>query len=234
MLAAMGVFGAISYLPLYLQGVAGLTASRAGMVLLFLSVAWTSGSVIAGQALNRFGYRAVAALGMLLMALGYSFFVASKSELSVVWVAVSGTLIGTGMGMANLTTLVAVQNTVSHQRIGVATSTLMLFRTFGGAFAVSLMGTVLLHQMQRGLSRVSGGGLSSALLDKLAHPQNLLEPATRMQIPSELLPRLIAILGDAMWYAFLTGFALMVIGVTASFFMADARPADSARKHDAG
>lgn len=234
MLAAMGVFGAISYLPLYLQGVAGLTASRAGMVLLFLSVAWTAGSVIAGQALNRFGYRAVAALGMLLMVLGYSFFVVSKTELSVFWVAVSGTLIGTGMGMANLTTLVAVQNTVSHQRIGVATSTLMLFRTFGGAFAVSLMGTVLLHQMQRGLSQISGGGLSSALLDKLAHPQNLLEPATRMQIPSELLPRLIAVLGDAMWYAFLTGFALMVIGVIASVLMASATPADSVRKHDAG
>ena len=234
MLAAMGVFGAISYLPLYLQGVTGLTASRAGMVLLFLSVAWTSGSVIAGQALNRFGYRAVSAFGMLLMAVGYSFFVASRSELSVVWVAVSGTLIGTGMGMANLTTLVAVQNTVSQQRIGVATSTLMLFRTFGGAFAVSLMGTVLLHQMQRGLSRVSDGGLSSALLDKLAHPQNLLEPATRLQIPSELLPRLIAILGDAMWYAFLTGFALMIIGVTVSFLMSNDTPADSARKHDGG
>ena len=39
-LAAMGVFGAISYLPLYLQGVTGLTASRAGMILLFVSVAW--------------------------------------------------------------------------------------------------------------------------------------------------------------------------------------------------
>jgi hypothetical protein len=167
------------------------------------------------------------------MAVGYSFFV-SRSELSVVWVAVSGTLIGTGMGMANLTTLVAVQNTVSQQRIGVATSTLMLFRTFGGAFAVSLMGTVLLHQMQRGLSRVSDGGLSSALLDKLAHPQNLLEPATRLQIPSELLPRLIAILGDAMWYAFLTGFALMIIGVTVSLLMSNDTPADSARKHDGG
>ena len=56
----MGVFGAISYLPLYLQGVIGLTASRAGMVLLFVSVAWTAGSLIAGQVLNRFGYRAVA------------------------------------------------------------------------------------------------------------------------------------------------------------------------------
>ncbi len=74
-LASMGVFGAITYLPLYLQGVTGLTASRAGMVLLFVSVAWTAGSLIAGQALNRFGYRAVAVAGMFLLSLGYSLFV---------------------------------------------------------------------------------------------------------------------------------------------------------------
>ena len=60
----MGVFGAVSYLPLYLQGVIGLTASRCRrMVLLFVSVAWTAGSLIAGQVLNRFGYRAVAIAG---------------------------------------------------------------------------------------------------------------------------------------------------------------------------
>ena len=44
--------------------------------------------------------------------------------------------------------------------------------------------------------------VSSDLLNKLAHPQNLLEQATRAQIPAELLPRLITILGDAIWYAF--------------------------------
>ena len=230
-LAAMGVFGAISYLPLYLQGVTGLTASRAGMVLLFLSMAWTMGSLAAGQAINRVGYRAVAASGMFLMALGYSFFVFFESELAVVWVIVSAALIGTGMGMANLTTLVAVQNSVSHQRIGVATSTVMLFRTFGGAFSVSLMGTVLLHQMQRGLIQLGDSGLSRSLLDKLAHPQNLLEPATRMQIPPELLPGLIAILGDAIWRAFLTGFVLMTVGVIASFLMASATPADASNRH---
>ncbi|HEU5464001.1 MAG TPA: MDR family MFS transporter, partial [Candidatus Binatia bacterium] len=124
-LAAMGVFGAISYLPLYLQGVTGLTASRAGMVLLFLSVAWTAGSLIAGQAMNRIGYRAVAVAGMLCMLIGYSFFVFFRDELTVLWVITSATLIGTGMGLANLTTLVAVQNSVPHQRIGVATSTIM-------------------------------------------------------------------------------------------------------------
>ena len=45
----MGVFGAISYLPLYLQGVIGMTASRAGLVILILSMGWTAGSLIAGQ-----------------------------------------------------------------------------------------------------------------------------------------------------------------------------------------
>ena len=228
-LASMGVFGAISYLPLYLQGVTGLTASRAGMVLLFLSVAWTGGSLIAGQGLNRIGYRAVAAAGMSLLAVGYGLFVFFRFDLGVFWVAGAATLIGLGMGMANLTTLVAVQNSVPHQRIGVATSTLMLFRTFGGAFAVSLMGTILLSRMQHGLAGLSGSGLSTDLLDKLSHPQNLLEPVTRGQIPPEVLPRLVAILGDAIWYAFVTGFTLMIVGVVAAFFMANKTPADAAR-----
>lgn len=226
-LASMGVFGAISYLPLYLQGVTGLTASRAGMVLLFLSVAWTGGSLIAGQALNFAGYRAVAALGMVLLAAGYGLFVFGDSTLGVLSVAAAATLIGIGMGMANLTTLVAVQNTVPHQRLGVATSTLMLFRTFGGAFAVSLMGTILLSQMQRGLGQLSGSGLSAEMMSKLAHPQNLLEPATRAQIPAEFLPPLVAALGNALWFAFLTGFALMIIGVASSLFTANKTPKDT-------
>jgi hypothetical protein len=96
---------------------------------------------------------------------------------------------------------------------------------------VSLMGTVLLHQMQRGLTKLSTSGVSSTLLDKLAHPQNLLEPATRMQITPELLPRLIAILSNAIWYAFLTGFVLMAIGVIASFVMPSARPMNAAKRH---
>lgn len=231
-LASMGVFGAISYLPLYLQGVAGLTASRAGMVLLFLSMAWTGGSVLAGQGLNRVGYRAVATAGMLLLAGGYGVMIFFRSELDAAWVAGAAALIGTGMGMANLTSLVAVQNSVPHHRLGVATSTLMLFRTFGGAFAVSLLGTILLSQMQRGLGALSAPGLSTELLGKLAHPQNLLEPATRAQIPSEIFPRLVATLGDAIWYAFATGFVLMLLGVAASYFMANQTPSD-ATKQDA-
>jgi predicted MFS family arabinose efflux permease len=234
-LASMGVFGAISYLPLYLQGVYGLAASRAGLVLLLLSLGWTCGSLIGGQSINRLGYRFIAAAGMILIALGYAFFLSPFSRLGLSAVVVSAVSIGVGMGLANLTTLVAAQTAVQDQRIGVATSTIMLFRTFGGAFAVSLMGTVLFNQMQGGLERLFTDqrvALSATLRDKIADPQNLLEPATRALIPAEYLPTLAGLLGDAIWYAFFTTFILMVAGLVLSLFIAPYSPAKTPPSDD--
>ncbi|MGH7828401.1 MAG: MDR family MFS transporter [Candidatus Binatia bacterium] len=229
-LASMGVFGAISYFPLYLQGVLGLTASRAGMVLLLLSLGWTAGSLLAGRFINRRGFRFTSTSGMVLLAVGFGLFVIPAKPVGIVTVLTSGIAIGIGMGLANLTTLVAAQTAVRPQRIGVATSTIMLFRTFGGAFGVSLLGTVLLSQMQRGLGRLGGpatDGLAAELRDKLAHPQNLLEPATRALIPPDLLSRLIELLADSIWYAFLTAFALMLLGIAISFFIGNYTPANT-------
>ena len=230
-LCAMGVFGAISYMPLFLQGVRGMAASRAGLVILVLSMGWTAGSLIAGRWINRFGYRFAAVGGMGLLAAGYAIFIAPQLSASVIAVASSAGAIGVGMGMANLTTLVAAQGSVAPQRIGVATSTIMLFRTFGAAFAVSVMGTIMLSQMQNslGLLRAANPTVDANIWTKLASPQNLLEPLTRAQIPPHLLPQLITSLSDALWYAFLAGFALMLLGVAASCYMANHMPANTPR-----
>jgi EmrB/QacA subfamily drug resistance transporter len=230
--ASMGVFGAISYLPLYLQGVVGTSASQAGMALLLLSAGWTVGSLLAGQGINRFGYRWVSAAGMVLLALGYCFFLGPTTPVPTPIALINGILIGTGMGLANLTTLVAAQSTVPKHRIGVATSTIMLFRTFGGAFGISLMGTLLLVQMHQELAQLtsrSGADLSPELRDKIANPQNLLEPATRALIPSELLPPLVDTLANALWYAFAAAFVLMLLGIATSLFMAHHTPAKTPR-----
>jgi predicted MFS family arabinose efflux permease len=230
-LAAMGVFGAISYLPLYLQGVVGTSASLAGVVLLILSLGWTAGSLLASPGINRRGYRFTSASGMACMTCGYILFLLPGNPVGIPMALLNGFLIGVGMGLANLTTLVAAQTAVPMRRIGVATSTIMLFRTFGGAFCISLMGTVLLSQMQRGLAQLGDGGmtLSASLRDKVANPQNLLEPATRALIPQELLPELIDVLGHAIWYAFLTAFVLMVLGLSISFFMGSFTPTNTPR-----
>jgi len=197
------------------------------MVLLLVSLGWTIGSLLAGQGIDRLGYRFVGITGMFLLTVGYGLFIAPSSNGEIVVVLASGTLIGIGMGFANLTTLVAAQNSVWSRRIGVATSTVMLFRTFGGAFAVSLMGTVLLNKMQQELHQMNG--LSSAFLGKLAQPQNLLEPATRAELPLELLPKLVTVLSDGIWRAFATIFVLMIIGIIVSLFLGHYTPANTPR-----
>jgi hypothetical protein len=172
---------------------------------------------------------------MALIAFGYALFLVANSNLRIWGVVVSAIAIGIGMGLANLTTLVAAQTAVWTHRIGVATSTLMLFRTFGGAFAVSLMGTVLLNNMEKRLTELGGasdGALSAALKDKLAHPQNLLEPSTRALIPPELLPKLVDALGSAIGYAFLTMFLLMLLGIIPSLFMSRYTPTSTPRPEE--
>jgi hypothetical protein len=90
------------------------------------------------------------------------------------------------------------------------------------------MGTVLLNHMQHGLAQV-GAGLSATLRDKIANPQNLLEPVTRALIPQEILPKLIDLLADSIWYAFSTAFALMILGCVISAGMGAYTPANTPR-----
>lgn len=227
-LASMGIFGVISYLPLYVQGVLGGSASRAGMTLLLASLGWTAGSLISGQGMNRFGYRTTSVAGMLLMALGYGLFVGSGNHLGLVVVLIAGCVIGAGMGIVSVTSMVAAQNSVPFNQLGVATSTVMLCRMFGGAFGISLMGSVLFSQMQRRLVTLSAGAgidMPDGLIKKLANPQNLLDPSTRASIPDSLLASLVDILGYSIGYAFLSGFFIMLLGLALSFFMADHTPA---------
>lgn len=236
-LASMGAFGAISYLPLYVQGVLGGTASLAGTVLLLASLGWTGGSLVAGQGMDRFGYRGISLMGMGLMVLGYGLFITTGTHGGMVGGLVEGVLIGMGVGMVNVTGLVAAQNGVPLHRIGIATATVMLFRTFGGAFGVSVMGSVLFTQMYRrlvALSTTASMDLSSVEIEKFANPQSLMEPAARLLIPGRLLSVLVDSLDQSIWYAFLAGFALMVLGLCSSFFMDPLTPATTGRPPERG
>ncbi len=104
----------------------------------------------------------------------------------------------------------------------------------GAAFAVSVMGTVMLNRMQDSLGqlRAANPTVDANIWTKLANPQNLLEPLTRAQIPMDLLPNLIASLSDALWYAFLVGFLLMLTGIGLSCFMSNATPATTAKSEN--
>lgn len=231
-LASMGVFGVITFLPLYVQGVLGGSASKAGISLLLASLGWSCGSLMGGPVMNRFGYRAVCIAGMALMALGYGLFVATAARAALVPALADAFFIGIGMGIANVTATVAAQTGVPREQIGVATSTFMLSRTFGGAFGVSLMGSVIARHLHADLEQLSHAlsmKLSANEIERLANPQYLMAPMTRALIPENLLQSLVGALGGAIWYAFLTGLIVLLIGLGVSLFMTDFTPASTPR-----
>ncbi|MGH7835409.1 MAG: MDR family MFS transporter [Candidatus Binatia bacterium] len=222
-ISSIGMFGVVAYLPLYVQGVLGGSAARAGLVLLLASLGWTAGSLIAGKAISRLGYRTSCIAGMALMASGYALFISAERLLGMTVVLAIGALIGMGMGIVSITSMVAAQNEAPLSRLGVATSTVMLCRMIGGAFGISLMGGVLVSQMLRRLQSLSiktGETVSDGLAQRLADPQALLDPSSRASIPESLLAPLVDILGRSIWHAFLTGFVVMLLGLGLSFLMA--------------
>ena len=227
LLAAMGIFGVIGFLPLYVQGALGGSATLAGLTLLPLSVGWTVGSLTSGRVTPVWGYRRVCATGMTLMVSGYIPFMLLEEAGGMTVMLVATFASGTGMGMTNVTALVAAQSAVPFQNLGVATSTLMLFRTIGGALIISIMGSILLQRMNAAFTVIAAdlkASVPDSVLQKLLNPQNLLDPATRALIPADLTPSLIGALVNALWWAFLVGLTAAVAGLVLSCFLEGKRP----------
>lgn len=142
-LSGVAMFGAISFIPLFVQAVLGATAVQAGSVLTPISLSWVSGSTIGGRLLNRFGYRTLAVAGMVCLTGGYLLFTRLQMGSSLRYAGASGVVLGLGMGLITVTTVVAVQGTAPREQIGVVSTLPFFFRNIGATIGVAIMGTIL-------------------------------------------------------------------------------------------
>lgn len=142
-LAGIGMFGAISFVPLFAQGVRGSTATEAGSLLTPLMLSWVMSSIIGGRLLLRMGYKPMVILGTILMTAGFFLF-ATFDQTTPRWhLLLDLTIIGTGLGLVMLTLLIALQHSVPRAQLGIATSLNLFSRSIGGAIGVAIMGTIL-------------------------------------------------------------------------------------------
>jgi len=220
---AMGgvLLGVSVYVPLFVQGALGGTALTAGAAVASLSIGWPVGSFVGGRLLLLTGYRATLLLGSGLIALGSALCVPMDSGTSLTYIVFAVVVIGLGLGFSSTSYLVSVQNAVPWRRRGVATSSVVFFRTVGGSLGVAIMGAFLNASLgeryRAAVDRAAGGdeGLGRLLSD----PNALLQPAVRGRIPdaaySELAGALAASLSPAFWV--LLFFGLLSLAV-ATFF----------------
>jgi predicted MFS family arabinose efflux permease len=154
-LSGMAMFGALAFVPLFLQGVIRMSAMGTGMVLMPFVLAWVCMSIVSARLVLRIGYRTVVLAGML--SLTASFLLMSRwgpqlTTLEAIRDAVFG---GIGMGLSMVPMLIAVQSAVPRSDLGVATSLTQFFRSVGGAVGVAVMGAVKSHRLDAGLPLVN-------------------------------------------------------------------------------
>ncbi len=216
---AMGgvLLGVSVYVPLFVQGALGGTAITAGAAVASLSIGWPVGSFVGGRLLLLTGYRATLLLGSALIALGSALCVPMDSGTSLAYIVVAVVVIGLGLGFSSTSYLVSVQNAVPWRRRGVATSSVVFFRTVGGSVGVAVMGAFLNASLgeryRAAVDRAAGG--NEGLRRLLSDPNALLQPAVRGRIPEaayrELAGALAASLSPAFWVLLFFGLSALAV-----------------------
>jgi EmrB/QacA subfamily drug resistance transporter len=147
-IVGFALFGAITYLPLYLQVTKGSSPTASGLQLTPLMAGVLVSSITSGQVISRMGrYRVfpivgtgVTAVAMVLLSL--------LQASTPTWVAaVDSLVLGLGIGMVMQVLVLAVQNSVEPAVMGVATSGSTLFRQIGGSIGVALFGTIFANRV---------------------------------------------------------------------------------------
>lgn len=146
----MGMFGVIVYLPLFMQGVLGISATQSGSLLTPLMLAAVTGNVISGHVTSRYGrYKALAVVGSLLIAAGMIVFARMDGSTLRSEVVIGMVIAGFGMGFAQPVYTLAVQNSAPREHMGTATASTQFFRSIGSTLGVAIFGSLLLTIYKR-------------------------------------------------------------------------------------
>ncbi len=219
------MFGITSYVPLFVQGVKGGTATSAGLVLGPFLLAWPIAATISGRVVLRLGYRFTAGLGAFLTMIGVSMVMLFNAQTGTTFVVTAMVLMGAGMGFSSTSYMLSVQNAVPWSLRGVATASTQFFRTIGGTVGVAVMGTILNAQMTARFAPIFANFPAAARqLPKGIAPANvLLTPDVRAALSPAFLQQLQAALAQSLFWVYLLLVVLAVIALVSMYWLPGGR-----------
>ncbi|MPZ92459.1 MAG: DHA2 family efflux MFS transporter permease subunit, partial [Actinobacteria bacterium] len=157
LLVGIAMFGAIVYLPVFLQVVTGASATNAGLLLTPLMLGIIVMSIISGRLISSTGrYRIFPIIGTALMVVGFSLLASFDVDTSRTEVVIAMIVIGSGLGNTMQVIVLAVQNSVHQSELGIATSASMFFRSIGGTVGIALFGAILNNRLTENLTGALG------------------------------------------------------------------------------
>ena len=237
-LMAISMFGSILFIPLYIQGVIGTSATQSGTVLMPMMVVNIGSSIVGGQIISRTGrYKPVGLFGLVMMSLGMFLLSQMGSDTSYLTVVRNMIVLGLGMGPAMPVFTLAAQNAVKMSQLGVVTSLTQFARSIGSTLGVAVFGSLLTNRFAPAFQASLPADVRSVVPpDRLAqfqNPQALLNPqaaeAMRQQLAglgpqgeqiyAALFGAIRIGLVTALHDVFLTGAVLSALGVLTVLFL---------------
>ncbi|HUZ84130.1 MAG TPA: MFS transporter, partial [Gaiellales bacterium] len=210
----MAMFGAIIFIPLFLQIVYSVSPTGSGLWTLPLIVGLLIAAIGSGRAISRIGrYRAFPISGTAILIVGM-YLLSRLDPSTALWQAsLYMFVVGIGIGLVMQVLILVVQNDARPDQIGVVTSTATFFRSFGGSFGVAIFGAIF-------TTRLSGqlAGLPPAVLARLGSGIHL-NPAQAQRLPPHVHELFVGAFARALHGVFLWGVALAAIPFLFSWFL---------------
>jgi len=200
LLVSMGLFGALMFVPLFFQGVLGLTARNSGQFMTPMMLSFIVGSLIGGLLITRTGrYKLQAIFGTAMAMFGVYLMTKLGVDSTKAVVIRNMAVVGVGMGLAMPVLNVAVQNAFPYRLLGVVNSSQQFVNSLGGVIVSPILGTVLKNTFTEQLPRLMPAQLLAAISSAGAAGRQLLaDPQALVGTGSlQALQRLFAAYGPA-------------------------------------
>jgi EmrB/QacA subfamily drug resistance transporter len=215
--AGFAMFGALSYLPLFLQVVHGVSPTISGVYLLPMVLGLLVTSIGSGQLIARTGrYKVFPIVGTAVLAVAL-YLLSTLDETTPTWVMnVYFFLLGFSLGLIIQVLVIAVQNTASYEDLGAATSGVTFFRTIGGSFGVSVFGAIFSNQLASQLSRALAGRHLPAGFNADSVRSN---SAVLRELPADLRQAILHAYSLALHPVFLTAVPIAGVAFVLAWFL---------------
>jgi EmrB/QacA subfamily drug resistance transporter len=209
-LVGMAMFGAVTFLPLYLQVVDGASATTAGLRMLPLVVGAMLANSISGKLISKADrYKAYPVAGAALMVAGLLALSRVDRGTSALLVALDMVVIGIGIGLVMQVVILVAQNHAPRRHIGVATSTVTFARSIGATIGVAIFGAIFAARL--GVELAS----SSPATQRIAGAGARLDPDQVRALPASVRTDVIDAFSSALHVTFEVGAAFGVVALLA-------------------
>ena len=210
----MAMFGAIIFIPIYLQLVYGASPTSSGLRLLPLMAGLLAAAIASGRAISRSGrYKIFPIAGTAILVVGM-YLLSRLGVATPPWLAsVYMLVVGIGIGLVMQVLVLVVQNDVRPRDIGVATSTATFFRSVGGSFGVAAFGAIFASRLAAQIKHVPAGAAKQ--LTGGVH----LTPLQAKHLPPAVHAEFLHAFAHALHGVFLWGMLMAIVPFVLSWFL---------------